>query len=137
MSVTLFSSTLPHTYEPNWFLFFWGFMDVVTGSAHIDDVVVYQLGDILFALPFLILIFLNWGLVISASRRLKTLYRIFLLVLCPVMWWGASNADPAVRAFGSHSAITAVAIVAALVEVIFIIGEREAKSDNSGAVTRK
>ena len=133
MFVTLF---LPNTYEPNWLLFLWFFLNslaAVMDLSYINEVV-YRLGYMLFTLSFPILIFLNWSLAISTSRRLKILYRAFLLILCPVMWWAALNIDPVVRGIGVWT-IPIVGTVAALVEIAFIIGEQETKTDNSGAVT--
>jgi hypothetical protein len=134
MFMTLF---LPNPYESNWFLFLWGFMNslaVVMDSSYIDDIVIYRLGYILFTLSFPIVIFLNWGLAISASRGLKIFYRAFLLVSYPVMWWAVLNTDPSVRGIGVWT-IPIVGTIAALVEIAFIIREQETKPTDSRAVT--
>jgi hypothetical protein len=133
MLVTLF---LPNTYEPNWLLFLWVFLNSLAAAMDLSyiDEIVYRLGHMLFTLSFPILIFLNWGLAISTSRRLKTLYRASLLILCPVMWWVVLNIDPVVRGIGVWT-IPIVGTVAAFVEAVLAIGEQETKTDSSGTFT--
>lgn len=116
----------------NWVGIYWYSMEYLAAVIRLSSIgsigdIVPVLGVILFLLTVPILIPLNVFLVVSPVRGLKMLYRIFLLVLFPLMWYELFQRDPVWRE-GWFLAIPAVVTAAALMEIAFLVGERLRKS---------
>lgn len=135
MSVTLF---LPNTGEPNWFFIFWSsglYLAGVTSALHSIGGIIFWLGTMLFLLAVPILILLNALLVLADFLvRLKTLYRISLLILFPLTWWGTLLRWSGGSWGVGFWAIPAVVTAATLTETAFLVGGRLRKSQNARSV---
>jgi hypothetical protein len=86
----------------------------------------------LLAVPILILC--NVLLMVFPSDRVKKVYRIFLLVLFPLVWFGTLITTPPFRGAGFW-AKPAVVSAAALLEIVFVLWERREKSGGTGLET--
>lgn len=85
MFVTLF---LPNSGNSNWLYAFWYPLEILSNIFYSTSNLILGSGLLLFLLSIPILILLNVSLAISSSQRLKKFYRIALLVLFSLTWWG-------------------------------------------------
>ena len=111
----------------NWLGIVWYSMEGIATVIRLSSIgsvgeIVVLLGDILFWLTVPILILLNVFLIVFPIRRLKRCYRIFLLVLFPLTWYGIFQLDPVWREEWFW-AIPVVVTAAALMEIAFVISE--------------
>jgi len=109
---------------PNWLLILWSSWEAlprILGGTDIANRIGW-VRILLFwwAVPLLFL--LNVCLSVRVFGVLKTLYRVFILILLPLVWHGAFQADPGWRGVGFWAHV-AVVSAAALVEIIFLVSE--------------
>jgi hypothetical protein len=121
----------------NWFAILWTSMELLAAAERLcsrgfTTDITPHLGFILFLLTVPILIPWNIFLAFSLGRGLKTLYRIFLLILLPLTWWGILFVDPTWRR-GWFLAIPAVVTTAALMEIVFLVSGWLKKTQQAGS----
>lgn len=135
MLVTLF---LPNTGELNWVFILWYSMLYLAGIASVLSSIsgiIFWLGAMLFLLTVPALMLLNTFLVLAGfSTKLRRFYRILLLILFPLTWWGTL-----LRLSGGAWgvglwAIPAVVTVAALMETAFVISDDLNKSQGTDTI---
>lgn len=121
----------PSETTPNWLLILWSSWEalprILGGTGIANRIGWVRILLFWWAVPLLFLF--NVCLSVCPFGALRTLYRVFILILLPLTWHGAFQADPGWRGMGFWAHITVVS-VAALVEIVFLIGERLRKPQN-------
>lgn len=109
------------------FIFFYS-MEAISGAfnTHLAANRVYAVLFPLGALGAPIVGVLNACLAVFPSRRLKTLLRIYLLILSPLMWYGVFWIDPVWRGIGFWVSILLISS-AGIVEFILVMRDQPAK----------
>lgn len=115
----------PNADEPNWgFILYYG-ADAL--AAFPQPLAILTMAGLLGAplLAMTNLLFIFWS-----PRNLKIVYRIYLLVLCPLTWYGTLLTPPKMRGLGFWA--NAMVITAAFgLELIFFVRERQPTSVSS------
>jgi hypothetical protein len=136
MLLTLFLPMDPEV-GPNLLGIFWYSLELlatVSGQSNFDELV-FVSGALLYFYAVPILILLNVCSLVFPIRGLEALYRISLLILCPLIWWFVIFILPPFRGIG-HWANPVVVSAAALLEIAFLVREsmRRSESSNQEAV---
>jgi hypothetical protein len=130
MVITLF---LPNSGNSNLFYTLWYPLEVLSVIFYSTSNFALGLGLILFTLAIPILILLNVYQLASSGKRLKRSYRISLIVLCPLTWWGTLFS---LRGGGWGIGLWANPVIvtaASLLEIVFIVSGRKTKLEDVGS----
>ena len=119
--------------EPTWVFMLW--VTTEAAAAVFRGITgIYLVNALCFMLSSLtvpLLVLLNVRLAVRPFRGLKMLHRVALLALTPLTLYTASLIDPVFRRCVGFWANIAVVLIAALVEIIFLVSEHHGKPQDS------